>query len=336
MENHGFFHYTNITVHDLSNAIALYLYKLYLFYFMKKIAIITGGNSSEQDIARASAQSVAEALKNQYEITVFDIPRDMDQFLATRRAFEVAIPVLHGRGGEDGEIQGFLKTLGIPFIFSDVTAHAIGIDKSLTKKIVSLASVPTPNSQTLKQSDSLPAWSGSVVVKPLDGGSTIGVSIVKQESDLPAALQLAFEQSSSVLIEQFVAGNEFSIAVIDENKKTVALPVIAIKPKSGFFDFEAKYTPGMAVEDCPAQIPEALSSKLQALAVTAHLAIGAHHVSRSDFIVDANGKQWFLEINTIPGMSVLLPKAIRASGRDFGATLAGWIEEVLADRVQKQ
>ncbi len=307
---------------------------------MTNIAILTGGTSSERDIAIASSKNVARVLDGRYATTTFDFPSEIDAFLAHRHEFSGAIPVFHGKGGEDGTVQGFLETLGIPYLFSEVAAHAIAMDKDLAKRIVSSAGVKTaPWEVYAKRLDRviqhtvefLPTVAFPCVVKPLDGGSTQGVSVVRDRAGLDAAVDAALRFSSRVLVESFVAGDEFTVAVADVDGVATAMPVIQIKSPTGIYDYDAKYGPTPAEKLCPAPIPDDLARRLQAAALTAHRAIGARHLSRTDLIVDSAGEIWFLEINTIPGLSVLFPRAVAASGRDFGDLLASWIESTITN-----
>lgn len=293
---------------------------------MDHVAILTGGSSSEREIALASAASVKSALEGKFTIDVYNFPADIDRFLTDRQALVAAIPVFHGKGGEDGVIQGFLETLGVPYIFSGVTAHAIGLDKALTKHLVRALGVKTADWEVLSLGQSL-AYLRPVVVKPINGGSSIGVEIARSQAELEAALHDAFRFASRVLVETFIEGEEFTVAVIDHGAQPEALPIIAIRSKTAFFDYQSKYDPDLVEEICPAPIDSALAQTLQRIALQAHQAIGARHLSRSDFIVDRLGEVWFLEINTIPGQTVnsLVPKALRAAGKEFGQELAAWI-----------
>lgn len=141
-------------------------------------------------------------------------------------------------------------------------------------------------------------------------------------------MKVAFKYSDTLLIEKYVSGEEYTVAVVEENGQSVALPVIRIYSKKKFFDYESKYDTNLVDEVCPAPIEDRLRKELQRLAVSIHELIGARHISRSDFIVDQAGKIWFLEINTIPGQTLqsLVPRAVSASGRDFGELLNSWIE----------
>jgi D-alanine-D-alanine ligase len=297
---------------------------------MKSIAVLTGGESSEREVSMWSADHVEGALRDRTKVARYVLPEDRDRFLAERQNVDVVIPVLHGRGGEDGVLQGFLSELRMPFLFSGVEACAIGMDKRLAKLVAQQTGIQTPRSEVVVQGQK-PTIAMPFVVKPLDGGSTIGVSVVKTEAERDVALTKAFAWSREVLIEGFIDGREFTVGVIEDQGRVIGLPVIEIVSPGGFFDFESKYIDGkMASEICPAQIPDALRDALQTAAVTMHRAVGARHVSRSDFIVDEVDQPWFLEINIIPGMTKnsLLPKAVRQSGRDFGDLLVSWIDEV--------
>ncbi len=297
---------------------------------MIKVAILTGGVSAEREIALVSAQTVARVLEGKFELETFDLPSQIDVFLARRGEFVAAIPVFHGRGGEDGTVQGFLETLGVPYVFSGVAAHAVGMDKGLAKRVVESVGIKTAKFTVIARNEvTKPARTGHpggqsleeslrfvlddmglpCVVKPLDGGSTQGVVIVQDENELRVAVDEARRYSSRVLVEQFIAGDEFTVAVAHDHSEAIALPVIQIKSPNGFYDYNAKYGPQPAEKLCPAPIDDELASRLQSTALLVHKTIGARHLSRTDFIVDREGTIWFLEINTIPGLSVLFPRA---------------------------
>lgn len=295
----------------------------------KAVAVLTGGLGSERTVALASATRVAEALAPHYDVSLFRLPEEWGKFVMEHAQFVAAVPIIHGKGGEDGAVQRELEKLGMPYLFSTPEAHEKGIDKLAAKALARDAGLLTADWQEVDRQNP-PAFVHPIVVKPADSGSSVGVSLVRTAEELPAALDKAFAESHRVFVEDLIDGDEFSVAVIDENGKPVALPVISIKSSNAFFDYEAKYTPGAAEELCPALIAPDLAARLQQAAVTAHAMIGARQVSRSDFLVDHDGRIWFLEINTIPGMSVLLPKAIAASGRTFGDVLASWVEESIA------
>ncbi len=297
------------------------------------IAILTGGTSSERDVALQSAEFVEEQLQTIFAIRVYDFPKDLERFLHERSTIDLAIPLFHGIGGEDGTIQGFLKTLQIPFLFSDVEAQAVGMNKALTKEMLQKQGIPVASSLILFSTDQAPTYKNPCVIKPLDGGSSIGVTIAHTGEQYRKGLAEGFTWSKRLMIEPYIEGREFTVAVIEEAGQLIALPVIEIRSKHSFFDLESKYDPTLVEELCPAPIDEELAHKLKQLAIDTHQAIGVKHLSRTDFIVDAEGNPWVLEINTIPGQTKnsLLPKAIHTSGRTLGGIYKGWIEDVLGE-----
>lgn len=293
----------------------------------KHVAILTGGKSSERKVALWSAENVQEGIGSIYDIQVFDFPQDLDKFLSARHDIEIAIPIFHGPWGEDGVIQGFLNVLGIPFLFSDVEAHAIGMNKMLAKAVIDLQS---PNAITVKRGEIM-QYQKPVIIKPRAGGSTLGMTKAIDEVSFKKAIEHAFEFADEVMIEDFVKGREFTAGTIEEAGQVIALPIVEIIPPDGFFDFDSKYIEGkMAKEICPAEIDNELKERLQQAAIKAHNAINASHVSRSDFIVDKNDEIWFLEINTIPGLTKnsLIPKALRASGRSLASVFCCWLRDL--------
>jgi len=295
-----------------------------------KIALLTGGTSSEREIALQSAEEVRRALETDFEVMVFDLPKDLDRFIALRTEYACAVPVFHGRGGEDGQIQGFLESLHVPYLFSLVKAHAVGADKAMTKRIMAAHGVRTPNWLILGDKD-VYEFQGPVVLKPQDGGSSLGVSLIHESETLAASLESAFKHASHVLVETLVTGREFTVGIVEEGGEARPLPVVEIRSKNTFFDYESKYDASLVEEICPAPIDTLLRDQLQEMALTAHTLIGARHLSRSDMIVDEQGEIWFLEIYTIPGLTEnsLLPKALRAEGLDLRELLREWIEQSL-------
>ncbi len=295
------------------------------------IAILTGGTSSEREIALQSAAHVQEVLASHFTIKLYDFPQDLERFLQERASIHVAIPLFHGVGGEDGTIQGFLQTLNIPFLFSGVEAQAIGMNKAVTKDLFTRCGVKTAPYQVIESSNILPLFTKPCVLKPLNTGSSVGISIANDEISYQLGIDEAFRHSKHILIEDYIPGREFTVAVIETATRLTALPVIEIKSKHAFFDLESKYDPALADEVCPAEISSELSDTLKKIAIQAHEAIGAKHLSRTDFIVDEHGVPWTLEINTIPGQTKnsLLPKAVRASGLSFSEIYRVWIEKEL-------
>lgn len=287
---------------------------------MLNIAILAGGNSSERDISLKSAQEVRDHLNTQkYKISFFDFPKDIPDFLARYKDIDVVLPIFHGHGGEDGTIQGFLETLGVRYAFSGVAAHALALNKHFTKIFFENIDIPTASSIVLQKNRIIPdTIELPVVIKPVHGGSSIGISLARTAQELQKGVDEARILEDEVLIEKYVVGEEYTVAVLG-NEHPEALPVVSIKPKNSFFDLEAKYDATLCAEICPAPMRKSLAQKLQDLALKAHAGLGCRGVSRTDFIVTKGNKFYVLETNTIPGLTKesLLPKAAQAAGYSF-------------------
>lgn len=243
---------------------------------------------------------------------------------------------LHGKFGEDGKVQSLLEMRGLKYTGSGVTPSAMAMDKDISKIIFNHFDVPTPNwfmiekgsysfnyvDQKIKAYFDYP-----VVVKPNDEGSTVGLSIVQpdvEDAQLEKALELAFEYSDRVMLEQFIEGRELTVAVLGDE----ALPVVEIKPREGFYDYEHKYTSGMTEYFCPADLPEKTAEKLRLKGLTAHRSLGCKAYSRVDFRMNSGGGVYCLEVNTLPGMTELslVPKAAQAVNITFPELLNKIIE----------
>lgn len=303
------------------------------------VAVLCGGTSSEREISLKSGASSAEALREAgFPVTVLD-PANKDDLKALLNGdFAVAFLCTHGKGGEDGTLQGFLDTIGLPYTGSDVWASAVAMDKTKAKLFYRDADVPTPASVWVRKgesadTDALVAELGSkLVVKAASGGSTLGLYIVEGKEALDQALDQVAAFHDDVLVEQFVAGTEYTVSVLGNNDPQ-ALPVIQILPANGsFYDFEAKYAPGGSRHVCPAPLSDEQTMQMQRFAVMAHKALGCRGMSRTDFIMDEQGGMWALETNTLPGMTStsLIPDAARVVGMDFPTlckTLVGFALE---------
>ncbi len=230
---------------------------------------------------------------------------------------------LHGTCGEDGRVQAAFDLLGIPYTGSGYLGSAIALDKDLTKRLVAPLGIHTPGWETVRYTSRdipglLDRLERPCVVKPVGSGSSIGVSIAHDRAELERALELGLAQGGHCIIEQYIAGREIQVGILED----AALPSIEIIPKEGFYDYENKYQPGVAQEICPAPIPPEWEQRLGDAALTVFRALGLCVYSRADFIVTQDGTPWFLEINTLPGMTPtsLVPQEAQAAGVDY-ATL---------------
>lgn len=302
-----------------------------------KVALLAGGTSGEREISIASGKGAQQALAEAgFDVTWIDPAEKSDLKRLIEEPFDVAFLCLHGKMGEDGTVQGMLELLGIPYTCSGVLSSATAMDKARSKVLYELAGVPTPPSVTLKREegydveDVLRIVGTPCVVKPVTEGSALGVTIVEDPLPLKAVIDETFEIDRLVLVERFVEGTEVTVAVIG-NDEPQALPIIKIVPMGEFYDFDSKYAPGGSQHICPAPLDEGLTSTIQDYAVRAHCALGCRGVSRSDFIIDADGTPWILETNTIPGMTAtsLLPDAAKAAGISFPELCTKLIEFAL-------
>lgn len=306
-----------------------------------RLALLAGGVSAEREVSLNSGRQVLAALdKSRYEVTCYDPQSDLPRLVEDAPRIDAALILLHGPFGEDGTIQGMLDLLGIPYQGSGVLGSAVAMNKIAAKRLYREAGIPVPDDIVLKRSDPLDADAViarlglPLVVKPVVGGSSVGVSIVRRREDLSRALSAAFAHDREVMLERFIEGLEITGAVIG-NDELEALPLIEIIPGGGyeFFDYAAKYTAGATEEICPARIDPELAAEGMRLAVAAHRALFCRGYSRTDMIL--RGREIFvLETNTIPGMTAtsLLPRAAAAAGIEFGRLLDRLIELSLEGR----
>lgn len=279
-----------------------------------RIAIITGGETGEREISIESAKNIQEEI-DFAETELFVFPEDSLRFTERVKNFDLAIPAIHGAGGEDGTLQDYLKSLEIPFIFSDTHTHTIGINKRKTKEKAREIGIMTP-----EETSTFPLFA-----KPINGGSSVASRLCTSAKELEE-LQSS-KPETDFLTEELIKGREFTVGVIEYRGETSVLPVIEIIFKAEFFDFESKYnTEKLAQEICPAEIDSNLSKELQKQALNIHNHLQARHLSRSDFIVTPDNKIYFLEINTIPGMTKnsLVPKMLKEVKIKLKEILKDW------------
>jgi D-alanine-D-alanine ligase len=335
-----------------------------------RIALIFGGTSQEREVSLSSGKNVAMYLNpKKYDIVPVEISREgkwliesstikqIQSSVATKKLssnraivpidknstsnIDLAFLVLHGPGGEDGTIQGMLESLGVRYTGSGVLASALAMDKAKTKRLVSSEGILVAPHIVISKTDYkknprkyLSKLRGKLVIKPNQLGSSIGMTISDNKRQIKLGIEQAFKHDNEVMIEAFISGRELTVPVLG-NKKSQALPVIEIVPKgsSKFFDFRAKYNPDFSDEIVPAPITQSLAKKLQATAVLIHELLGCRGVTRSDFIVTPKGDIYFLEINTIPGMTSnsLVPKSAKAVGISYSQLLDKVIQLSLSE-----
>ena len=271
---------------------------------MKKlrIAVVMGGESTEREVSLMTGREMAKNLdREKYEVVEIELPKDLNKIT---KEIDVALLALHGKGGEDGVIQGYLETLGIKYTGCGVLASAIGMDKKIFRKLAVAEDL-----LMAKETISVPC-----VVKPVDGGSSVGVTIVKKEEDFEKSINEAKKYSNEVIVEEYIEGVEVSCGILGDQ----VLPIIEIVPKKEFFDYEAKYGDGMSEEICPARLSEEVTKKVQAETKRVFRMISGRGYSRVDFIIKDN-VPYLLEINTLPGMTQnsLIPKEAAVAGISY-------------------
>lgn len=314
---------------------------------MKKltIALLAGGISSEREISLQSGDQVYEALdKKKFDVIRYDPKTDLNRLVAEAPNIDAALIILHGPYGEDGTVQGLLDLLDIPYQGSGVLGSAIAMNKLVSKQLYERFGLPVPpyiviqHNNAIDPEKCLKRLGMPLVVKPVKGGSSVGISIVKSKESLKNAVDEAFTYDDTVLIESYIDGIELTGGVIG-NKNLEALPIIEIIPdkEHEFFDYEAKYTAGITREICPARIDEDLTVKAQTYAKMAHSSLFCKGYSRTDMILKKR-EIYIIETNTIPGMTAtsLLPLAAGTAGIGFSQLLDRLIELSIEEHKSKR
>ena len=304
----------------------------------KKIGVLFGGLSAEREVSLKSGAAVHQALVAQgYNAVTIDVGRNLADVLK-REGVEAAFIALHGRYGEDGCVQGLLELQQIPYTGSGVLASALAMHKLYSKQSFTASGILTAPFRCYRRGETVNVadlpFDLPLVVKPVQEGSSVGVSIVKEETQLAAALEEAFRYDEEILVEQYIKGQEVQVGILDDTP----IGAIEIVPKNEFYDFAAKYTDGMAQHIFPARLEPLLYEKAQQVGLAAHLALGCKGYSRVDLLVTPAGECYVLEVNTLPGMTALslLPEiAAKGAGLSFEALVSQIIESAsLSIKVQ--
>jgi len=300
-----------------------------------RVAVLFGGNSAERAISLRSGNAILNALLRQGIDAIAIDPKVDDLVDLKRKNIDRVFIALHGRGGEDGTIQGFLATLDIPFTGSDVMSSAIAMDKSKTKQIWQSLNLPTADYQIIvkddfnqgQAKDILAYLSGKAIVKPVNEGSSIGMAKVETAEQLIAALSDAFKFDNRVLLETWITGQEFTVSILNGE----ILPAIRMHTEHAFYDYQAKYQSGDTEYYCPCGLEQSSLDELNMLSINAFKAIGCSGWGRVDVMRDQAGKWYLLEVNTVPGMTEtsLVPKAAKQAGYDFDQLVLQILKQTL-------
>ncbi|MCC8019996.1 MAG: D-alanine--D-alanine ligase [Rikenellaceae bacterium] len=315
---------------------------------MKKlnIALFAGGNSSEREVSLGSAEQVGRSLdRSKYEVYTIDLcgtswaytgpdgartEVDKNDFSlplpAGRVRLDYALIMIHGTPGEDGRLQGYLEMMGIPFSSCGLASTVLTFDKLLCKRIAASAGLNTAPEVMLYRGEPVDAAAVAATlglplfVKPNASGSSCGVTRCNRAEEIPAAVEAALAESPAVMAEKFIGGREIGCGILITSDREYILPVTEIRPKKEFFDYEAKYTPGMSEEITPADIPAPVLAELNRMTVAVYRACGCRGVVRIDFIVTSEGVPYFIEVNSVPGMSrgSIVPQQAACAGMDLG------------------
>ena len=282
----------------------------------KKIAVLMGGPGEEKDVSLKSGQAIIKALNhNGYDVTSIILDTKLEKLVKELLSVDLVFLGLHGNIGENGTIQGFLDALGIIYTGSGPLSSAICMDKNISKIIAKNNGIMTPKWKLCDTVIDNAKMNYPVIVKPNGQGSTVGLRIAHNESELKPALEYAFNYDNSVLVEEYIQGRELTVMLIDGK----AQPVCEIIPSHEFYDYECKYTAGMSKYICPAEIDDNISNYVKKISENLFDLLKCENYSRADFRMDDQNKFWFLEMNTLPGMTdtSLAPMSALAAGISF-------------------
>lgn len=294
----------------------------------KTIGVLMGGTSAERDVSLRSGLAVCGALRSHgYVVKDIDVGPDIARKLLSE-GVDVAFLALHGGAGEDGSIQGMLEVMEMPYTGSGVLASAMAMDKLVSKKVFQSSGLRVPLYEETGRGQAL-KMDYPLVVKPSSEGSSVGVSIVRNEEEFEEAVEMALSFGASVIAEEYIEGKEIHVGVLGRR----VLGGVEVRPKREFYDYTAKYTPGLTEYILPPELEDELYGRVMDTGLRAHLALGCEGATRVDLIVDRHGAVYALEVNTIPGMTEtsLLPKIARQAGMDFISLL----EEILKDALAR-
>ncbi len=306
-----------------------------------RIGVLMGGQSSERDVSLRTGAAVHRALvRRGYDAVTIDVGPTLSRDLRDQKV-AIAFLALHGPGGEDGSVQGFLETLGIPYTGSGIQASAVGMHKVTTKTILAAHGIPVPAGTVIRRGEKVSSaqmlrvtklrW--PVVVKPASEGSTIGVTIVRKPSQWSEALALAHRYDRDAMVEAYIPGHEVTVSLLGrQDEAPLVLPAVEIVAPGGFYDFAAKYEKGKTQYLCPAPLSVSVTREIRAFALRTYEVLGCAGAARVDFRITPRGRPYVLEINTVPGMTEtsLLPMAAAQAGIGYEELTERILESAVA------
>jgi len=294
------------------------------------IAVLMGGPSSERDVSLQSGKAIQRACENlAFDTTSVVFDTNIMDHLDTLLNVDLVLIALHGGLGENGRIQGLFESLGIQFTGSDALSSAICMDKHISKLLVKDVGISTPKWMRIRKNESFnkSLIEYPCVVKPNSEGSTIGLTIVDHVNQLEEAIKKALAYDNEILVEDYIAGKELTVSVLGDD----ILPIVEIRPSHALYDYECKYSKGLTEYYCPAELDNKLSKNIQETTSEIYNHLKCRHYGRVDFRLDNDNKCWFLEVNTLPGMTEtsLVPKAAKAAGITFDKLIHNIIIQAL-------
>ena len=290
-----------------------------------KVGVLMGGSSEEREVSIATGKAVIKACAdNGYIATKFDFIDNYKKHLKKLKTQNIIFNALHGGIGENGRIQEWLDKNDIRYTGSGAIASSLCMDKAKSKEIAKRNGIETPDWQLIEKENQEVRISLPFVIKPNDQGSTVGLSIVKNDQFIQPAIDQAFQHGDKVIIEKYIVGRELTIPIIDQD----AYPIVEINPANNYYDYECKYTPGMSDYICPADLDPKLVEKIESNTMVLFQDLDCSVYARADYILHKSGVPYFLEMNTLPGMTStsLVPKSAYARGQSFRKLISSIIE----------
>jgi D-alanine-D-alanine ligase len=294
-----------------------------------KVGVLLGGHSEEREVSLQTGKAVIRACRSLgYTTFPIEIESTLDPYMSRLKQMDLVFIALHGGIGENGHIQQQLENLKIPYTGSNPKSSSLCMDKNLSKKLAKSIGVQTADWVNITSRDEKSDFIDlPYVVKPNDQGSTVGLSIVHNQFEVDPALDLAFQYGENIMIETYINGRELTVAIIDGNP----MPIVEIKPSHEVYDYQCKYTEGLSTYECPADLPGELTLKIHEDSIRLFNAFECKGYGRIDYLLDDDGRYYFLEMNTLPGMTntSLVPKAVASNGDSFEDLIQQIIEITL-------
>ena len=281
-----------------------------------KVGVLMGGPSEERDVSLTSGKAVLDACKKLgYDATAFKFKNNYKGLKNALKTKNIIFNALHGGIGENGKIQEWLYSNGIRYTGSDAISSALCMKKANTKSIVRSLGIKTPDWELLENIKDKPTLDFPFVVKPNNQGSTVGLNIVFNDSKIHSAIKEAFKYSNQIMVEKYIDGRELTVPILGSK----AYPIVEIEPSNAFYDYDCKYTPGMSKYICPAELDLQLTNAIQRDTELVFNELGCGVYGRADYLIDSSGDHYFLEMNTLPGMTStsLFPKSVNVGGLSF-------------------